>query len=333
MKSKRLHIYIFLQIVFAIFIGCSENESVHSRRWIYFDTVVGLKIYGSPADSQSNKIFAIAKDEFAYWDSLLDVYSDKSGLFDLNSSPAGTVKISSDLAEILRQSLEWRALTDSALEPKIGHIVELWGIGKGKKYIPLQSSIDSALNLIEKSNLIFVDDTTAIISGDIRIDLGAFAKGFVVDRVYEKILPMCNNNPLIDGFLIDAGRNIRGWNRNRNFTIGIANPRGDGIVGEFELPQSFGCASAGDYERYFILNGIRYHHIFDSKNGYPARGANSCTVVAYDALTADALSTAGIILGENIEKIIDKSKISVILFFERNGKLENQSFGKVKFLK
>ena len=328
-SKKSLSIIIWFSIL-AIYVGCSKTEPVHSRQWIYFDTVVGVKVYGNPAKSELDTIFAIAEDEYARWDSLLDIYSPKSALWILNSSRQGTTKIPVKLSKILRKSFQWRKSTNNMLEPKIGHIVQLWGIGAKGKFVPARSSIDSALELVRKSDLNIIDDTTAIVSGDIKIDLGAFAKGFVVDEIYEKILPICKKNSKIEGFLIDAGRNIRGWNRNRKFTIGIANPRGDGIIGEFQLPQGYGCASAGDYERYFILDGVRYHHIFDPRTGYPARGANACTIIAPDALTADALSTAGVILGENIEKIIDKSEISGILFFEQNGKLKSKSFGNVK---
>ena len=335
MKKARIKrtVVVFLVAVAVLLplAGCSKKENVLQKEWIYFDTLVRVKIYGDPSREDAEKIFEAAREEFALWDSLLDNYDSTSAIWRLNHAAGETVKVSAQLGKFLSQCLPFEARTKGALCLNIGHISKLWGITQGKKWIPPQKSIDSALALVRGGKTKVVDDTLVITKGDIEIDPGAFGKGYTVDRVYDRIYPLCVQNQKIEGFLIDAGRNIRGWHRKREFNIGIVNPRGEGIVGVIQLPSGVACASAGDYERYFIKDGVRYHHIFDPSTGYPARGANASTVIARDALTADALSTAAIVLGDKIKNYVDRPDVEVIIFRVKEGNLNYTIFGSGRY--
>ena len=317
-----------LLIILSLFIGCEKDNEVSSQQWIYFDTVVELKIFGEPSNAKLDSIFAFTRGEFTFWDSLLAPYSDKSAIYIINSSPVGTLVINRSVGELLRKSFEFRELTEYALEPKLGHLIDLWAISSDSQHIPTEAEIDSVMKLVDESRISFIDDTTVIVEGAVKLNLSAFAKGFAVDKLYEKILPLCTGDSLINGLLIDAGRNIRGWHRERDFVIGIANPRGESIIETFELKSGLACASAGDYERFFIEKGIRYHHIFDPKTGFPAGKAVAATVIGDNALTCDAISTAAIVLGENLKKNIDIEKYSVIIFIGTDGKIEKKTIGK-----
>ncbi len=323
---------LFAILLFSLFIsGCGNDKKIHSKQWLYFDTIVDLKIYGAPSDAALDSIWTIAGRQFALWDSLTDPsrLRGTSALFKLNIEPIGTVKIDENLGELIRAALDWRSKTGGALEPKIGHIVNLWNIGGEAEKIPSQTEIDSALTLVKSSSITPISDSACVISGDIKLDLGAFTKGFVVDKLYDSLIKLCENNLDISGFLVDCGRNIRGWWRNgKNFTIGIANPRSNNLIATFELPSGYGCASAGDYERFFIKNGIRYHHIFDPRTGKPARSAIAATVISKKAFDADAASTAAVIIGKKIEKIMDDDETTIILFHETDGNVVWESIGK-----
>ena len=334
-KNKRHNVFnslfiLIVGILSFLLSGCGV-EKVHSKQWLYFDTIVELKIYGSPTDETLDSIWNIADEKFALWDSLTDLYDSSSALYSLNAAQAGTVDVNSKLIELLGIAFQWRKRTNGALEPEIGHIVELWDIGGERQKIPRQSEIDSALALMKSSDVVLIENSSCAVFGDVKIDLGAFTKGFVADKLYDILLKFCTRNVEVNGFLINCGRNIRGWRRDgENFTIGIANPRGDGIIASFELPSGFGCASAGDYERFFIKDGVRYHHIFDPKTGKPACGAIAATVVAKSALKADALSTAAVILGRDIKKILDDGETTIILFDESNGRVVRKVLGNRK---
>lgn len=319
--------YLLFTIMIA-FASCTK-ETVVSRQWMFFDTVVAVKFYGDLPDTIAEKLWTLAEKEFSLWDSLTNPYDSLSAVYRLNTAQAETLHADKRLMQLLSDAFEWRRKTDCAFEPLIGHITNLWGISRGKERVPTGAEIDSALNLCRKSGLRAIDDSTLVSSGNIEIDPGAFAKGFAIDRVYEILLPQCKEIPSIKGFLIDAGRNIRGWNRSgKPFKIGIAHPRGQGIIAAFKLPSEFACASAGDYERYFICDGIRYHHIFDPKTGYPSKGAIAATVIAPTAFIADVASTAAMVMDDDIEKILDTCTSTVILFDEKDKNVSNRLLGK-----
>ncbi|RKZ33507.1 hypothetical protein DRQ33_04140, partial [bacterium] len=141
-------------------------------------------MYGDISDEQSGRIFETAKSEFTRLDSLLNRYSSKSEIYRINESPPGSIRVSRELIDILKRSFRWRDITDGLLEPKIGHLVELWGIGSGTRKIPSHTEVDSVMKSIRESRLNIIDDTSIAITGDISLDLGAFAKGYAVDMVY-----------------------------------------------------------------------------------------------------------------------------------------------------
>ncbi|MCD6532054.1 FAD:protein FMN transferase [bacterium] len=327
---------VVLGVLLVLFLGCSPSreENVLSEQWIFFDTIVEFKIYGNPDERTADKIFGTVHREFARWDKLLDNYDSTSAIEQLNRVGEDSILVAARLGRFLSECARFQRETGGVLLPNIGHLTKLWGIGTigtGKKWIPPKEAIDSALALAKGGNFYVVDDTLVVATGDLEIDPGAFAKGYAVDRVYEKIYPLCAGDERIDGFLINAGRNIRGWHRKRKFNIGIRNPRGSGIVGVVQLPPGVACASAGDYERYFIKDGVRYHHIFDPSTGYPARGANASTVIAADALTADALSTAAVIMGKDVKKLVRRPDVEIILFFAKDSSLNYTIIGAERY--
>ncbi|MHC4274314.1 MAG: FAD:protein FMN transferase, partial [Planctomycetota bacterium] len=128
-----------------------------------------------------------------------------------------------------------------------------------------------------------------------RVGLGGIAKGYALDRSARAL-----RERGIDSFLISAAGQMMlgGMRGDRPWRVGIRDPRGG--LGDYfarlELTET-SVASSGDYERFFILDGVRYHHILDPATGRPARGLRGATVVCADATLADALSTALMVMG------------------------------------
>ena len=85
--------------------------------------------------------------------------------------------------------------------------------------------------------------------------------------------------------------------KGNDWKIGIRNPRGEGIIGTFDI-SDLAVVTSGDYERFFEQDGVRYHHILNPATGYPARGLASVTVITKDPAIADALSTAIFVMGQ-----------------------------------
>ncbi len=132
-------------------------------------------------------------------------------------------------------------------------------------------------------------NATLIFLPDVGLDWGAIAKGFGIDLASKSLVQMGISN----GF-INAGGDLYCWGNNPSdqpWNIGLKHPRESGFLGVLSI-SDLGAATTGDYQRYFVKNGIRYHHVFDPRTGYPAQGKQSVTVCGPETLICDALSTA-----------------------------------------
>jgi thiamine biosynthesis lipoprotein len=122
-----------------------------------------------------------------------------------------------------------------------------------------------------------------------RLDWGGIAKGYGIDHVCSALIEM----GIAKGF-VNAGGDLCCWGTNPKdlpWKIGIKHPRKSGFSGVLSISDE-AAATTGDYQRYFVEKGVRYHHVFDPHSGFPARGKQSVTVVGPEAALCDALSTA-----------------------------------------
>ena len=121
------------------------------------------------------------------------------------------------------------------------------------------------------------------------LDWGGIAKGYGIDLASQALI----KSGFHQGF-INAGGDLYCWGlnpENKTWRIGIKHPRQEGFLGVLSL-SDMGVATTGDYQRYFIKDGTRYHLIFDPKTGFPARGKQSVTVIGPETNLCDALATA-----------------------------------------
>jgi thiamine biosynthesis lipoprotein len=128
-----------------------------------------------------------------------------------------------------------------------------------------------------------------------RMGLGGIAKGYAVDRC-AAVLRAAG----IQNFMVQAGGDlyVAGRKGTANWMVGVRDPRGGArdIIARMPI-QDHAFSTAGDYERGFVLNGRRYHHIIDPKTGYPATASREVTIFAPNAFLADALDDSVFILG------------------------------------
>jgi thiamine biosynthesis lipoprotein len=127
------------------------------------------------------------------------------------------------------------------------------------------------------------------------LDLGAIAKGRAVDRALDKLVARGIRNAIID-----AGGDLRiiGSRPGKDsWRIGVQHPREPGVLLLTLDLKDTAIVTSGDYERFFMVDGVRYHHILDPSTGQPARGCQSVTVLAPTATEADACATAAFVLG------------------------------------
>jgi thiamine biosynthesis lipoprotein len=182
--------------------------------------------------------------------------------------------------------------------PAIGELIRLWGFASDdppKGPPPKPEQIDA---LVEKNpgmdDIVLEGIRIHSTNPAVRLDFGAFAKGYGVDVAIEHLREMGIKNAVVN-----AGGDLRAIGRHgeRPWRIGIRNPRDPGILASVDVEGDESVFTSGDYERFFEYEGVRYYHIIDPQTGYPARGAVSVTVFHRNAAQADAAATALFVAG------------------------------------
>ena len=242
-----------------------------------------------------------ALDEIRRLQALMTTWSEDSEVSKINKAAGkSAVKVGSETFAVIDKSLwigkESGGVFDITFEAMKG----LWKFDEGAEAtIPPKDKIDAARKLIDYRQ-IEIDpkaSTVRIKKEGMRINLGGIAKGYAIDAA-SRVLEAEG----LKGFFAQAGGDlyVRGDKPDGSkFKVGIRDPRGKGPTDYFALleVEDHAFSTAGDYERTFVKDGKRYHHIIDPRTGYPATATRSVTVWAKDAFTADAIDDAIFILG------------------------------------
>ena len=310
--NKIKNIIILLIIIFAtLFYFFQRNKIYSEETQILMDTVVTVKIYGK----NKEKLDSIVTECFRYMNSLvhkLSNYIPDSEILKINKN-AGIrpVKVDKIVIEFLKKSIDLCKLTHGYLDITIGKLIDLWGFPSGHPDLPAPEKIKDALRY-KGLNEIVIDEkqnTVFIRKKGILIDVGAVAKGFIVD----KAIKFLKKKGIKKG-VINAGGDLRFIGlkeKNKYWIVGIKNPFSEKIDDYIKTVKigAWAIATSGDYERFFIKNGKRYCHILNPFTGYPSRFYRSVTVEAENTFFADGLATAIFVMGDKYKEILKNIKI------------------------
>jgi len=215
------------------------------------------------------------------------------------------VTFSDDTYKVLEKALQIAKDTDYAFNPCMGTLADLWDITSGKNVVPSDEKIKEALSFCDAS-LVEMSDGKITIPDGMKIDLGGVAKGYALYKATENLSEAAKVRGVGADFCISLGGNVavsgasksRKESGQKGWKVGVTNPFDKlQTLGNVILDRGYVSVS-GAYERFFEKNGKIYHHIFDSKTGYPSESdLASAAVISYDGLEADALSTALFVMG------------------------------------
>lgn len=303
LKNRRvIQSLIFLSVIF-VFLGIVlwRNTSRGSTAYVerddfIFGTLVRVVVASEKQDPET--IIDAMIQEMKRIESKFHPYHNGSSvIFKLNHS-SKAMTVDEETAFLISKSLYYSKLTAGAFDPALGRLIKLWGFDSPdtEKKLPKPEEIQEALKASGYRN-VKVNVKEVLLENGVWLDLGGIAKGYAVDQAVRIAKRMDEN---ATGF-VDAGGDIAIIGPKFGqypWKIGIRDPRGgpQDIVGVVYLSEG-AIATSGDYERYFEVEGIRYHHILDPQTGYPARKAISATVIAKKLVDADALATAAFVLG------------------------------------
>ncbi|MCY3736077.1 MAG: FAD:protein FMN transferase [Gemmatimonadaceae bacterium] len=282
-------------------------------------TVVRVALFAD--EDRAPPLFAQAWGLIDRLDSALTHYGVSSEIARLHGIAPGQPKaLSEELHQVLAPALELARRTDGAFDPALGALTALWGFPEARRP-PAPASIDSALALGGYEQVRLSQGRVIFERAGVRLDLGAAAKGHVVDRTVDLLRAAG-----VEAGVVEAGGDLRFWGRKpdgRPWRFGVQHPRDPAdtvAVEDVGLPA---LATSGDYELAFESEGRRYHHLLDPATGYPAGRAVSATAWARTALEADALATAAFVAGPGpaMEWAAADDGLEVMVYYEDGGYL------------
>ncbi len=268
------------------------------KKFFVLGTVIQLQVFGSNGERAIKE----AVERLYDLDDKMSVFKEDSEISKINKNAGGLPQeVSTDTLFVMQKALEYSNLSNGAFDPTIRPLVSLWGFGTSDKKVPNLKDINEKLKLVNYQDII-LDETNRTIKlchSEQAIDCGGIAKGYAADAVKQVFL---TNS--ITSAIINLGGNVLVLGQKNNETpwnIGIQNPLGPrgeyiGILSAADKS----VVTSGNYERYFIRDGKRLHHLIDPKTGYPCENrVISVTVISDNSIDGDALSTCLYVMGLN----------------------------------
>jgi thiamine biosynthesis lipoprotein len=270
----------------------------------------------------ANKCSTQVFDEMRRIDARMSSYRPSSELSRINANAATSgVTVSAELLHLIKRSIHFSEISHGAFDITYASVGYRYDYRQSQQ--PSDEWVAQQLPAIDYRHIQIEADKIRFSNNAVRIDLGGIAKGYAVDRAID-LLRSCG----ITRAMVSAGGDSRilGDREGREWIIGIQHPRDPSGIA-LRLPLSDTAVStSGDYERYFIDDGERVHHIINPSTGHSAKASWSATVIGVDAMTTDALSTTIFILGavEGLALIESLAGIDAIII-DSKGKVHYSS--------
>ncbi|MDI6822703.1 MAG: FAD:protein FMN transferase [Actinomycetota bacterium] len=316
--------------------GYTQEPYVKER--VLLGTYVSIKAYGKD-QGRVERAVNEAMSEMEKVHRLMNFFDPSSEISKINQNAGKKgVRVSSEVTAVVSLSKAYGQKTAGAFDITVGPLTQLWNFEK-KPHIPTKVELDEKLPLLDlksisigrKNNLVKLEKP------GMRLDLGGVAKGYATDKAIEAL-----KRHGISQALVTTGsttRVIGSKPRSKPWRIGIQHPRSkkgeEEIIGILKFRDDKSVSTSGDYQRYFVKKGRRYHHILDPKTGMPIEGLMSVTVVTSRSCTeADILSTAIFVMGypkgmnfieqtKDLEGVIITSDGKACVSSGLKGKIEN----------
>ena len=280
-----------------LMVGCQGTPHLVKRSQMLMGTVVFVTAV-APDESTAQQAAKAGLNEIRRLEELLSTWIPTSELSKVNAAAGQEpVQVSQETFEVLERSLDMAKLTNGGFNIAVGPAVKAWD-ASGEGQVPpleileaLRPQIDVAQIQLDK-----MQRTVWLRRQGMQIDVGGIGKGYAADLAAR----VMQTSGATAGVVALSG-DIKTFGRmpdQQKFVFGIQHPRQEqGVVlGRIEL-ENEAVSTAGDYQRYFMKDGIRYHHILDPGTLQPARGCQSVTVVAKEGVIADGLDTGIFVMG------------------------------------
>lgn len=286
--------------------GCSGERPLTgkepvSKSAFLLNTVVTITLYDTTDTSIIDQAFALCEE---FEGKISRTIADSQISIMNNRNPDETVfDLEEDLEDLLSKSLYYSQMSEGVFEMTIAPLSSLWDFTGENPSVPPAQEIESRLSAVDYHNIVMEEGQIKFLSPDTKIDLGAIAKGWIADQLKTFLLEKGVKSAVINlgGNVLCVGSKPDGT----PFKIGVQKPfeKRNETIGVLDI-DDLSVVSSGVYERYFIEDGINYHHLLDPNTGYPFdNGLISVTIISKESVDGDGLST--VCFGLGVEKGIE----------------------------
>lgn len=270
------------------------EQTAHRRAWTIMGTTLEMTVYRPQGDDAAAD-FEAAYAEIETVDQLMSLYRSDSELTILNTSRGGAAfAVSPYTLDVIQASQHFSEVSAGAFDVSVKPLIDLWGFyDVATASLPDETDIAKAL-MVTGVDQVALSDTSVRLTEGAALDFGAIAKGYAVDLAIAALQTRGVRSAMVNlgGTIGVTGPHPDG----SPWRIGLQHPRQAALMATVELSTG-AVATSGDYDRFFEVDGRRYSHIVDPRTGWPVSGMASVSVVAPNATTADAVSTAAFVLG------------------------------------
>jgi len=301
LQYKNLKAFILITSLLFLAAACSNDQETHeptAGTHVGLGTASRITIYDQPEDRAENTL-GLVFDRIDEIEARMSLYDEQSEINQVNRhSGTGTASVSEDTYQVLKLAKEVAESSGGAFDPTVGPLITEWGFSTDEPKVPSGERIASLTELVDYRKLNLSREGEAeLLKEGMKLDLGGIAKGYAADEANRIIREEGSSSALVNlgGNIMLVGEKPDGT----PWRIGIQDPeshRGDYVLILFL--DSGTVVTSGIYERFFHENDTMYHHLLDTKTGYPAENnLESVTIVTENSAYADAVSTAAFILG------------------------------------
>ena len=285
-------------------IGAKKDQRFHAEFLKLFDTVTQIVGYAKNKE-EFTQIATDVHDQLETYHRLYDIYNDYEGIANIktinDNAGKGPVKVDQKIIDMLKRAEEAYEKTDGTVNVAMGSVLSIWhdyrtwGIDDPETAkIPPMEELKAAALHTDFSKVI-IDEAASTVylkDPDMRLDVGAIAKGYATEQAAEFL-----ESKGVDHVLLSVGGNIRAIGKRADgkpWKLDIQNPDTDSEKTAIDTLALDGLSlvSSGDYERFYMVDGVKYHHIIDPATLMPAAYFRAVSIVCRDSGWGDALSTA-----------------------------------------
>lgn len=351
--KKLTSIFIVLALTLGTLAGCRnaqpQYQKFSSALFGHFDTIISIISY-QQTQEQFDEFEKYTDQRFAQLNKLFDIYNSYEGINNIktinDNAGKAPVVVDKEIIELIKFSKEWYEKTDGQVNIAFGSVLSEWhdvreNAENGDIKLPPLSLLQDRAKHTDISNVIVDEEKSTVYLSDpqMSLDVGAVAKGYATEVVCDEL------EEKYDNFAISAGGNVKTHGSpkekdRKRWAIGVQNPAvtdsfemvgGNLDLAYFNTDMSLVCS--GGYQRFFVVDGRRYHHLIDPDTLFPEEYYQGVSVFCEDSGVADALSTAVFLMDKDSAlKLIETIDGAECLLVMDNGEII-KSTGVDKYLK